>query len=222
MFLVGGMLHFLQKQMIILKVQQLSQPCLGNKTETVCTSSTADLCNIIGFFREASTVTDNHSSRWQQQTVCCMSLLKHLGWSGVCSASRKCSVPQKYPPGVHTWSKSSTFVIHAAVITIIFPSAPSKMGCLLRCSSYQLLFPPMGGCMPVKGEWWCWRCWWWGAGGWRGQKQRSVAGKGRLSMSRKTCGLLPKFILCKPKAANNIHQWRSAAGFMGVCTRSWM
>lgn len=115
---------------------------------------------LLGFFRGTSTVTDNHSSRWRQQTLCFMSLLKHLGESGICSASRKCPVPQKCPPGVHTWSKSSTFVTHAAVITIIFPSAPSKMGCLLRCSSYQLLFPPMGGCMPVKGEWWC--CCWWG------------------------------------------------------------
>lgn len=47
------------------------------------------------------------------------------------------------------------------------------------------------------------------AAGWgRGQKRRSVAGEGRLSMSRKTCGLLPRFILCKPKATNNIHQRR--------------
>lgn len=41
-----------------------------------------------------------------------------------------------------------------------------------------------------------------------GLKRRSVAGKGRLSMSRKTCGLLPQFIRCK---AEGYEQYWSAA-----------
>lgn len=94
MFLAGNSGSFLQKQ--ILKVQWLSQPCLGNTNVVPCWLVQHHW--LLGFFRETSTVTDNHSSRWRQQTVCFMSLLKHLGRSGICSASRKCPVPQKCPP----------------------------------------------------------------------------------------------------------------------------
>lgn len=156
MFLAGSSGSFLQKQ--ILKVQWLSQPCLGNTNVVPCWLVQHHCFWGFSGKQVQLQITTHHAGGNRQFALC------HY-WNIL--ADLESALPpenvlflRNAPLWVHTWSKSPTFVTHAAVITIIFPSAPSKMGCLLRCSSYQLLFPPMGGCMPVKGEWWC--CWWWG------------------------------------------------------------
>lgn len=187
-FLGGGKAASLQKQIPNLKAQRHSQPGSGNTSIISATSST-----LVRFSRKQVQLqmTTHHGQ------LCSTSLVKHLGRSGFCSASRKYPVPHNCPPpplGVHAPSKSSTFVTHAAVITMIFPSTLLSAALLflsaslsthgwLHASKRRVVVVPGGG----------------GKGGGGGQKRRSVAGKGSLSMSRKTCGLLPQFILCKPE-----------------------
>lgn len=127
------------------------------------------------------------------------------------------------PSNPHTVQTLNTWK-EAVLITIIFLLDCQRWAvCFtISCSPYLLLFPPMvieGGCRPVKV-----RSEGGGGGGGEeeGQKQRRqrAAGKGRLSFSRETCALLPKFSLCKPSAGNSIDHWLSMRGLTGIHTRA--
>lgn len=139
-----------------------------------------------------------------------------LNWCLSCIQKSSCFLFMS----LETQTQSKPLTLENRLLSLLlFSFRPLKDGLSVSLLSLSAsLFQPQiikGGCRPVTAYSVV------GGGEEEGPKQNGVAGKGRLSLSRKTCALLPKFSFCKPRAVNNIDHWLSMRGFMEIHARAW-